>query len=109
MLATAFSLALQDVGASKDEIENNLRQISDRLLTYESYIAQINSEALAKTGIYFNMIRCFSEIVLGKDAKRIMTEEGRDKELTVFDYGKQIFKNDEKALREFVKKVEFQD
>lgn len=108
-LGLGFALALQDEGMTKHEAEKELEEVIKRLDTYGAFIEGVGDAELQKTGVYFNLIRCFSEIVLGKDAKRASTEEGRDKEFTVFDYGKQIYRSDEKALKEAMKGVRFKD
>jgi len=108
-LGIAFSLALQDTGSSKPDAEKQSESLIERIGIYEDYLGNLSQKELKEHGIYFNLIQCFEKIVLGDNSKRLLTNEGRDKAFTVFDYGKQTYRNLEEAFKGLIKTIKFLD
>lgn len=108
-IGIAMTLALKDNGISKADSEKRLDNLIQRMGIYEDYVNGISEIELKKTGVYFQILQCFSEQVLGNDSKRLLSEKGRDKSFTVFGYAKQIYRNDEKEFKDKIKLVRFLD
>lgn len=108
-IGMAMTLALKDNGVSKGESEKIMDELIKRIGEYEDYINDVSEADIKKTGVYFQILQCFSGMVLGKDSKRLQSEAGRNKEFVVFSFAKQAYKNDEKAFKEAIKAVKFLD
>lgn len=105
----ALGHALRNTEIPKEEALKELDKLSERIGMYEDYVTGVNEEELQKTGVYFQILQCFANHVLGNDKKMVLTEKGRDKSFTVFSFAKQIYKIDEKDFKEKIKLVKFLD
>lgn len=108
-VGTAVVLALRDTDVQKNESEKIVNSLLKRIEIYEDFITGLSTADLQKTGVYFQILQCFTELVLGRASKRVLSEASRDKEFTVFSYGKQIYKSDEEAFKQTIKSVKFLD
>lgn len=101
LIAEAYALTLPEKEVKKVEAYRS------RLLSYVIYLSKADKQRLKDRGIYFHLLMCFADLVVGEGSHH--DESFRDKRFVVFDFGKQIYRNDEKALRKMLKNFEFSD
>lgn len=108
-VGSALILALRDTGMSKADSDKIEKKFIKHLGIYEDYIDRVDESEMNKTGPYFQILQCFTNLVIGKDINKLSTEADRDKNFIVFSYGKQAYKSDEQAFNKMYKSVKFLD
>lgn len=108
MASVALCLALQDTGTPEVGAKEKAEKYIEKFMEYFKFVLSIDKKELEEKGQYFFVLRHYEDIVIG-NKPNVSDERSREKLFIVFDAARQVYRNDEKAIKALVKKFTFQN
>lgn len=102
-------LACQDNGLSKEVAEKKMEALSERIGYYTDAVEKTDPKELEKQGVFFYLVKHFTDLILKSKTAKFSDQSFQDKHFLVFEMGRQIYRNDEKAFKDLIKNVKFID
>tara|TARA_Y100000310_G_C20541850_1_gene743678 strand:+ start:422 stop:997 length:576 start_codon:yes stop_codon:yes gene_type:complete len=109
VFGVASGLAYQDSGLSKEAAEKKLNVLGERIGYYTDNVEKTEPKELEKRGVFFYLTKLFTDFILKSETAKFSDESFQEKHFLVFEMGKQIYRNDEKAFKDLIKNVKFID
>lgn len=106
MSCLALFLALQDTGTPEIQAKEKAERYIEKFMGYIEFLLSVDRKELEEKGQYFFVLRHYQDIIFG-NKPNVSDEQSREKLFIVFDAARQVYRNDEKAIKALVKQFKF--